>query len=88
MWSYGEAFSRNLGLVSAAEQERLRASRVAVVGLGGVGGVDLVALARLGIGKFSIADPDIFEMRNTNRQYGATRSAEGRYKADVMCKFV
>jgi len=87
-WSYGEAFSRNLGLVSAAEQERLRASRVAVVGLGGVGGVDLVALARLGIGKFSIADPDIFEMRNTNRQYGATRSAEGRYKADVMCQIV
>jgi molybdopterin/thiamine biosynthesis adenylyltransferase len=87
-WSYREAFSRNLGLINPAEQERLRASRVAVVGLGGVGGIDLVALARLGVGKFTIADPDIFEMRNTNRQYGATISAFGRYKADVMCNVV
>lgn len=87
-WTYGEAFSRNLGLVSPKEQEQLRASRVAVAGLGGVGGIDLVALARLGIGKFTIADPDIFEMRNTNRQYGAMRSTEGRFKADVMCQIV
>jgi len=87
-WSYGEAFSRNLGLVSPTEQERLRESHVAVAGLGGVGGIDLVALARLGIGRFTIADPDVFEMRNTNRQYGATRSAQGRPKADVMCDIV
>lgn len=87
-WSYDEAFSRNLGLISHAEQERLRSSRVAVVGLGGVGGIDLVALARLGIGRFSIADPDVFEVRNTNRQYGATLSAVGQSKADVMCRIV
>ena len=87
-WSYREAFTRNLGLISSAEQERLRASRVAIAGLGGVGGIDLVALARLGIGKFTIADPDIFEMRNTNRQYGAMVSTEGRYKADVMRQIV
>ena len=87
-WTYQDAFSRNLGLISAAEQERLRTSRVAVAGLGGVGGDDLVALARLGIGKFTIADPDIFETRNTNRQYGATVSSRGRYKADVMREIV
>src|SRR5512132_1764422 len=83
-WSYEEAFSRNLGLISASEQTRLRESHVAVAGLGGVGGVDLVALARMGIGSFSIADPDVFEVRNTNRQYGATRSAEGKPKVHVM----
>jgi molybdopterin/thiamine biosynthesis adenylyltransferase len=83
-WSYGAAFSRNLGLISLTEQEKLRSSRVAIAGLGGVGGIDLVSLARLGIGKFSIADPDIFETRNTNRQYGATRSAQGRFKVEVM----
>jgi molybdopterin/thiamine biosynthesis adenylyltransferase len=83
-WSYGEAFSRNLGLINAAEQDRLRASRVAVAGLGGVGGIDLVALARLGIGNFTIADPDVFDVSNTNRQYGAMRSTQGRSKADVM----
>lgn len=83
-WSYDEAFVRNLGLINPDEQERLRNSRVAITGMGGVGGIDLVALARLGIGKFSIADPDVFEMRNTNRQYGAMRSTEGRLKAEVM----
>jgi len=83
-WSYSEAFARNLGLISPQEQARLRKSRAAVVGLGGVGGIDLVALARLGIGEFTIADPDVFEVHNTNRQYGATRSSEGRPKAEVM----
>ena len=57
---------------------------MAIAGLGGVGGSDLVALARLGIGKFTIADPDVFEMRNTTQQYGATRSTEGHLKAEVM----
>ena len=87
-WTYADAFCRNLGLINAAEQERLRASRAAIVGMGGVGGVDLVALARLGIGKFTIADPDVFEVRNTNRQYGATRSSAGRAKVDVMSELV
>jgi molybdopterin/thiamine biosynthesis adenylyltransferase len=87
-WSYGEAFSRNRGLISPKEQERLRASHVAVVGLGGVGGVDLVSLARLGIGHFTIADPDVFETRNTNRQYGAMRSTQGRLKVEVMSSIV
>lgn len=87
-WSYEDAFSRNRGLISTSEQQKLRSFRVAVAGLGGVGGVDLVALARLGIGKFSIADPDDFEVRNTNRQYGATLSAVGRSKAEVMLEIV
>jgi len=87
-WSYSEAFARNAGLISRAEQERLRRSRVAIAGMGGVGGIDLVTLARLGVGRFTIADPDVFEVANTNRQYGATRSAEGRSKAQVMAEIV
>jgi molybdopterin/thiamine biosynthesis adenylyltransferase len=87
-WSYADAFSRNLGLINPAEQERLRRSRVAIAGMGGVGGIDLVTLARLGIGRFTIADPDVFEVANTNRQYGATRSTEGRSKAQVMAEIV
>lgn len=83
-WSYDEAFMRNVGLISAAEQHGLRNSRVAIAGMGGVGGIDLVSLARLGVGKFTIADPDIFEIRNTNRQYGAMSSNYGRLKAEVM----
>ncbi|RMG28714.1 MAG: ThiF family adenylyltransferase [Gammaproteobacteria bacterium] len=83
-WSYEAAFSRNRGLITPEEQTRLRRARVAVLGLGGVGGVDLVTLARLGIGRFTIADPDVFEIHNTNRQYGARVSTYGRAKAAVM----
>lgn len=87
-WSYDEAFCRNLGLISPTEQQRLRNSRVAIAGMGGVGGIDMVALARMGIGKFTIADPDVFEIRNSNRQYGAMRSANGQAKAEVMRNIV
>jgi tRNA A37 threonylcarbamoyladenosine dehydratase len=83
-WSYEDAFMRNLGLINPTEQQQLRRSHVAIAGMGGVGGIDVVALARLGIGKFTIADPDVFEVPNTNRQYGAMRSTDNRLKAEVM----
>jgi molybdopterin/thiamine biosynthesis adenylyltransferase len=54
--------------------------------MGGVGGVHLITLARLGIGKFTIADPDVFEVANFNRQYGATISNLGRNKAEAMAE--
>ena len=85
-WSYEEAFKRNRGLITEEEQEKLRNSRVAIAGMGGVGGVHLITLARLGIGKFTIADPDVFEVANFNRQYGATISNLGRNKAEVMAE--
>jgi len=87
-WSYEEAFARHRGLIAPEEQTRLRESRVAIVGMGGVGGIDLVTLARLGIGRFTIADPDVFEVCNTNRQYGATRSNLNRPKVEVMERVV
>jgi molybdopterin/thiamine biosynthesis adenylyltransferase len=83
-WSYQEAFSRHRGLLDGTEQNRLRDSRVAIAGLGGVGGIHLATLARLGIGSFHIADPDRFEAANFNRQHGATVPALGRRKATVM----
>jgi molybdopterin/thiamine biosynthesis adenylyltransferase len=51
---------------------------VAIAGMGGVGGIHLITLARLGIGAFHIADPDEFELVNFNRQYGATVRSLGR----------
>jgi molybdopterin/thiamine biosynthesis adenylyltransferase len=87
-WSYEVAFSRNLGLVDAAEQEVLRKTTVAIAGLGGVGGVHLMTLARLGVGGFHIADPDHFEAANFNRQYGALLSNLGHAKTDVMADAV
>ena len=85
-FDYRVAFSRNVGWLSAAEQESLRGKRIAIAGLGGVGGSHLITLTRLGVGSFSIADPDRFEMANFNRQPGATCKALGRLKADVMAE--
>lgn len=85
-FSYQDAFSRNIGWITEAEQERLRQSRVAIAGLGGVGGVHLLTLARLGVGKFSIADFDSFDLANFNRQVGATLSSLGRPKIDVLAE--
>ena len=83
-FSYDEAFSRNLGWVTEAEQQRLKNSRVCIAGLGGVGGVYLLTLARLGVGAFSIADFDTYALANFNRQVGATMSSLDRPKIDVM----
>jgi molybdopterin/thiamine biosynthesis adenylyltransferase len=83
-FDFEDAFSRNLGWVTPDEQQILRGKRVAVAGMGGVGGIELITLARLGIAGFNIADFDIFEVANFNRQYGATMSSVGRAKVEVM----
>ena len=83
-FNYDEAFSRNIGWLTRQEQGALRHKRVAIAGLGGVGGVHLLTLCRLGIGKFHLADFDTFDLANFNRQAGATVSTLGRKKLDVM----
>jgi molybdopterin/thiamine biosynthesis adenylyltransferase len=85
---YRRAFSRNLGLISPEEQKVLENSRVAIAGMGGVGGIHMLTLARLGIGGFTIADPDIFEVANINRQHGASMSTVGRNKARTMSEML
>lgn len=83
-FNYDNAFSRNIGWVTELEQGKLRQARVAIGGLGGVGGVHLLTLARLGIGKFSIADFDVFDIVNFNRQVGATMQTLDRQKIEVL----
>lgn len=83
-FSYQEAFSRNVGWVTPEEQLRLARARVAIAGLGGVGGVHLLTLARLGLGSFHIADFDRFDLPNFNRQAGAMMSTLDQPKIDVM----
>lgn len=84
IFSYHEAFSRNIGWVTNTEQEALRHKRVAIAGMGGVGGAHLLTLARLGIGSFHLADFDTFDLVNFNRQTGASMSSLGRPKVEVM----
>ena len=83
-FNYIEAFSRNIGWLTHQEQEQLRRKRVAIAGLGGVGGVHLLTLCRLGIGKFHLADFDNFDLANFNRQAGAVLSTLGQAKLAVM----
>lgn len=83
-FDYHEAFSRNLGLLTEAEQEQLRSFTIAIPGLGGVGGVHLISLIRQGFEKFKIADLDVYELKNFNRQFGARLDTLGRAKVEVM----
>lgn len=85
-FSYDRAFARNIGWVTRDEQESLRAKRVAIAGMGGVGGVHLLTLVRLGIGAFHIADFDTFDIANFNRQIGASVATLGRPKAEVLAE--
>ncbi|MDP3537299.1 MAG: ThiF family adenylyltransferase [Azonexus sp.] len=87
-FNYDAAFSRNIGWVTEPEQAKLRQARVAIGGLGGVGGVHLLTLARLGIGSFSIADFDVFDIVNFNRQVGATMQTLERPKIEVLSEMV
>ena len=85
-FDYNRAFSRNIGWITEQEQSILRSKRVAIAGMGGVGGFHLLTLARLGIGKFNIADLDNFEVENFNRQAGAVVSSIGEPKVEVLAR--
>jgi molybdopterin/thiamine biosynthesis adenylyltransferase len=85
-FQYEQAFSRNIGWVTPAEQQQLRGKRIAIAGGGGVGGVHLLTLARLGVTRFHIADFDTFDVPNFNRQVGAMMSTVGQPKADVLAR--
>jgi len=85
-FNYQSAFSRNLGWVTEKEQETLKNKRIAIAGMGGVGGTHLLTLTRLGIGHFNISDMDTYEQANFNRQAGASMNTVGRPKVDVMAE--
>lgn len=77
-------FSRTELLFGAEGMEKLANSRVAVFGIGGVGGHTVEALVRSGVGAIDLIDDDKVCMTNLNRQLIATRKTVGKYKVDVM----
>ncbi|WP_200763236.1 ThiF family adenylyltransferase [Nitrosophilus alvini] len=85
-YDYYLATSRNIGWFAEREQEKLKNKKVAIGGLGGVGGGHLLTLVRLGILNFHIADPDIFDYSNLNRQVGSDLRTLGNNKVDVLEK--
>lgn len=83
-FDFAAAFSRTIGWVTGEEQQRLRGARIAIAGLGGVGGSHLLTLTRLGVGGFNLADFDTFALENFNRQAGANLHTIDRPKLDVL----
>mgnify|MGYP000830261323 CR=1 FL=1 len=77
-------FSRTELLFGKEAMEKLAGSRVAVFGIGGVGGYTVEALVRSGVGAIDLIDDDKVCLTNLNRQIIATRKTVGKYKTDVM----
>ncbi len=85
--SYFNHIGRNLGVLDEAQQERLRTARVALLGLGGIGGPCFEVLVRSGVGRFTIVDKDVFDASNLNRQVFAFHTTLGQRKTDVSERF-
>ncbi len=81
---YSEIFSRNIGIISESEQEKMQQSTVAIAGVGGVGGLLAERLIRIGVGRLKITDPGTFEKSNLNRQFGSSTSNLGFNKTEVI----
>ena len=79
-----DQFSRTELLLGKEAMARLAGCRVAVFGIGGVGGYVCEALARSGVGSFDLIDNDRVALTNLNRQIIATRNTVGKYKTEVM----
>ena len=77
-------FSRTQLLLGEEAMEKLKGARVAVFGIGGVGGYVCEGLVRSGVGAFDLVDDDKVCLTNLNRQIIATRKTVGKYKVDVM----
>ena len=76
-------FSRTALLIGDNAMEKLKNARVAVFGLGGVGGYVVEALARSGVGALDLVDKDVISLSNINRQILALQSTMGKYKTEV-----
>lgn len=81
-------FERNLGFLNTTEQLQLQDATVSVAGVGGDGALLAVELARMGVGSFRLADPDPFEIENTNRQATCSVSTLGVNKAVAVGNYL
>ena len=80
----GERYDRSIRALTDTGQKQIANTRVGIVGLGGLGSMVALQLARFGIQDFVFADPDVVERSNLPRIYGATNSDVGRQKVNVV----
>lgn len=81
---YKAIFCRNTGFFTESEQDKLRRSTIAIVGMGGIGGLLAERLIRLGVGNLKITDNGTFEESNLNRQFGSSMLNLGQNKAEAV----
>jgi len=81
-----QLFARNHPALTRQEQNRLATGRVVLCGCGGLGGPVAEQLARIGVGRLRLVDPDKFELSNLNRQTGALLTTLGRNKAKILAR--
>ncbi len=84
---YADLTARNNGLISPADQDRLRRSEILIAGCGSIGGAAVAPLVRLGAECLSLAEPDHYELHNLNRQQAGLVDI-GRNKAEVLAEWV
>ena len=77
-----EIYARNYGVITHEEQNKIKSAKVTVIGAGGVGGITLISLARMGFGNIQVVDMDKFDYSNINRQMLSSLSRVGKSKAE------
>lgn len=84
-YTYNKLFQRNIGIFTKEEQKKIKKLKVAIAGGGGgLGSPMAYNIARLGVEEIRLADPDIFEPSNINRQFGAYIDTIGQYKVKAI----
>ena len=81
-----ERYERNIGALSADEQELLKTKRAAIIGCGGLGGYAAEFLVRIGLGHITVIDGDLYAASNLNRQLNALETNLGKSKAEETAK--
>ncbi len=79
-----DMFGINYGIFSKEEQERITRASLLIVGVGAVGGVMAEILARSGVANFTLIDPDVYDLNNSNRHIGWFVDTIGKHKSEVI----
>lgn len=83
MSQYWEMLKRQMPLVSKEDQEKFKNAKITVIGCGGIGGMTIEMLARLGIGELVLVDEDVFDVSNLNRQVLSTQDTINKKKSET-----
>jgi molybdopterin/thiamine biosynthesis adenylyltransferase len=88
MDEYWEMLTRQMPLVNRADQEKFKESKITVIGCGGIGGMTIEMLARMGVGELTLVDEDAFDLSNLNRQLLSTHANIGQAKSEAAAERV